>query len=515
MDGPERRIARLTSKSAVVLVSLFLVAVLSLSGLMIWQNYKATIAAGEARAQSSAHVVAAHLQWMIEASDQALRRIDAKLDEQPIESNANIISDISQAVGDLPAGFQYSVYDQNGALRLSSVQQATGIIVADRDYFQQLKAGREVVISEQLQERLSGKQVFIIARRIERNGQFHGVASIAIPTEKLDEFWNSMELGPKSSVGVIRSDGWLVARHPTFDKPMDFSQTPLFTVHLPKSPQGYYRSGASPVDGVARIVGYWHVDGWPLIATAGIDTAQTLQMFWSGLDTQLIFGLPIILMIIASSIWIVALLNAFAERNAVLERLLERNQFLFREIHHRVKNNLQAVSALIRLQPISKEARGDMERRIAAMIAVHEQIYQTDQFDRVDVAPYTERLVGEIAASYDAAVTIETRLASISVDRDQALPIGMIINEVVSNAFKYAFIGRSDGHLMVELTSESDGMAVLTVRDDGPGIDTELTHKGMGSRLITGFVAQINGTFSYENASGTAFTMRFPANPLS
>jgi len=217
-------------------------------------------------------------------------------------------------------------------------------------------------------------------------------------------------------------------------------------------------------------------------------------------------------MIIVSGIWIIALLNAFATRNIELERLLERNQFLFREIHHRVKNNLQAVSALVRLQPISSEARSDMERRIAAMIAVHEQIYETDQFDRVEVAPYAERLVKDIAAAYDAHVTIETSLGQVTVDRDQALPIGMIINEVVSNAFKYAFIGRSDGRLVVELFGESDGTAVFMVRDDGPGIDTGLDRKGMGSRLIAGFVAQINGSYNYESGNGTCFTMRFPAN---
>jgi two-component sensor histidine kinase len=503
----------LTSRSAGALVSVFLVAILALASLMIWQNYKAAIAAGEARALSSAHVVAAHMQWMIEASDQALRRIDTTLDEQPIQSSANTIADISQAVGDLPASFQYSVYDQTGELRLSSVPRATGINVADRGYFRQLQAGLQVVISEQLQERLSGEQVFIIARRIERNGQFHGVASIAIPTLKMDEFWNSMALGPNSSVGVIRSDGWLVARHPKFDTPLDLSHTPLFTTYLSKSPHGFYHNAVSPADGLARIVGYWQIDGWPLIATAGIDKAETLEMFWSGLDTQLIFGLPIIVMIIVSAIWIISLLNAFAGRNAALEQLLERNQFLFREIHHRVKNNLQAVSALIRLQPLSSEARNDMERRIAAMIAVHEQIYETDQFDRVEVAPYTERLVREIGAAYDANVVIETRLAAVTVDRDQALPIGMIINEVVSNAFKYAFIGRSDGRLMVELSGDADGTARLTVKDDGPGIDMGLQRKGMGSRLIAGFVAQINGSFTYKNHGGASFTMSFPAKP--
>ena len=99
----------------------------------------------------------------------------------------------------------------------------------------------------------------------------------------------------------------------------------------------------------------------------------------------------------------------------------------------------------------------------------------------------------------------------MTVDRDQALPIGMIINEVVSNAFKYAFVGRTDGRLVVELSAEGKGTAMLVVRDDGPGIDAGQDRKGMGSRLIAGFVAQINGSYSYESGEGTCFTLRFPA----
>ena len=511
VSGPAQPPTYLTQTSTVALVGVFLIALLCLAALMISQSYTAAIAAGEARAQSSAHVVAAHFQWMIEASDQALRRIDFALDDQPIESSAHRIADISQAVGDLPAGFQYSVYDQSGELRLSSVQHATGISVGDRGYFKQLQSGQQVVISMQLKERLSGQQVFIIARRITRNGQFHGVASIAIPTLKMDEFWNSMALGPHSTIGVIRSYGWLVTRHPAVDQPLDLSQTPLFTTYLPQSRQGFYDSTASSADGRARIVGYRQVEGWPLIATAGIDHAEALGPFWSGFERQIIFGLPIIVMVVASATWIVYLLNAFAGRNAELEQSLERNQFLLREIHHRVKNNLQAVSALVRLQPISKEARCDMERRIAAMIAVHEQIYEKDQFDRVEVAPYTERLVADIASAYDANVAIVTKLEPIIVDRDQALPIGMIINEVVSNAFKYAFIGRMDGRLLVELSSDGGGNARLLIKDDGPGIDIEHGRKGMGSRLIIGFVAQLKGSYTYKSHDGTSFSMAFPA----
>jgi hypothetical protein len=104
------------------------------------------------------------------------------------------------------------------------------------------------------------KSSFYIARRIERNGQFHGVASIAIPVDKLGEFWSSMSLGPDSSVGVIRSDGWLVARYPSLETALNLSKNPLFTTHLPRKSSGFYHNATSAADGVARIVGYWQVE---------------------------------------------------------------------------------------------------------------------------------------------------------------------------------------------------------------------------------------------------------------
>jgi len=496
----------------VLLVTIFLIVILSLASLLVWQNYKVAVVAGEQRAQASAHVVAVHIQWMIEASDQALRRIDATLDSQPIQSDADTVADISQAVGDLPSGLQYSVYDETGELRASSIVDASGINVADREYFQTLKAGVPLTISPQLKERLSGKQVFIIARRIERNGQFHGVASIAIPVDKLGEFWSSMSLGPDSSVGVIRSDGWLVARYPSLETTLNLSKAPLFTTYLPRKSSGFYHNATSPADGIARIVGYWQVEGWPLIATAGINRSETLQSFWAGFRSELVVGLPVIAMVIASAVWIVRLLRAYSSRNLALEVAHERNQFLFREIHHRVKNNLQAVSSLVRLQPISSEAKKEMDRRIAAMVAVHEQIYETDSFDTVEVAPYAERLIREIADTYPGRVKIETHLQPLSVDRDHALPIGMIITEVVANAFKYAFDGRDSGKLSVDLSTTEEGQGVLVVRDNGPGILADTGRRGMGSRLIAGFVGQLGGKYSLTNDHGTVFTMTFPLN---
>jgi two-component sensor histidine kinase len=494
--------------TAIALTLVIILTALGLASLLVWQNYQAALTAGEAKAQSSADIVAAHMEWMIEASDQALRRIDTAIGDWPIGTSANVVDNISEAVGGLPDGFQYSVYDASGNLRLSSISNTVGVKIDDRDYFKEVKAGRQLVISPRLAEKLSGESVFVMARRITRNGAFHGLATIAIPSKKMDEFWTSIGLGVNSTVSVVRIDGWVVARHPDLDQSLNIGKSDMFTL-LSKSPKGTYFSPTSPADGLSRIVGFRAIDHWPLVATAGIEINEALELFWRALELQLAFGLPLLALLVGFAIWIAWLLHAYAARNLDLERAIERNHFLFREIHHRVKNNLQAVSALIRLQPLPEEVRNDMARRISAMVAVHEHIYQSDQFDRVELAPYIERLIGEIAKSYHHDVAIDKRLSPITVDRDMVLPIGMIVNEVVSNAFKYAFTDQGNGHLKVELDHGGDGEATLRIIDNGPGMEGD-GKKGMGSKLITGFVGQIGGRYHVENGNGVTFVLVFP-----
>jgi len=500
------RIAR--PGTAIALTAIIIAAALTLAGLLVWQNYRIALTAGETKAQSAADVVAAHMEWMVEASDQALRRIDAAIGDGAIGTTKDAVEDISGAVGDLPEGFQYSVYDAVGVLRLSSVAKAGSIRIDDRDYFKQLKAGMPAVISSRVVEPLTGLPVFIIARNIVRKGQFRGVASIAIPVQKIDDFWKAIGLGRHSIVTVLRVDGWVVARHPDIQKPLNISNSNVFKL-LPKSPQGTYFSPVSPVDGATRIVGYHKIEHRPLIAIAGIDIDEVLAMFWHSLELQLAFALPVLAVLVGFAVWIAWLLRAFAARNLELEAAVERNHVLFREIHHRVKNNLQAVSSLIRLQPLPDEVRDNMARRISAMVAVHEHIYQSDQFERVSLAPYTERLVSEIARTYPQEVKIDTSLAGLTVDRDLVLPIGMIVNEVVSNAFKYAFQGQAAGRLSVSLL-EGGGEATLKIADNGPGL-SDGSKKGMGSRLIAGFVGQIGGRYQIESSDGgVTFILVFP-----
>lgn len=475
---------------------------------MIWQGYSSALKAGEAKAQSSAQIVAAHLEWMMEASDQALRRIDSALGPDPIRSSWTTIRDIRSAVGDLREGFQYSVYDETGRLRLSSVPEAIGIDVSDREYFRKLEAGEQVVVSPQLEERLSGEQVFVVARRISRHNNFHGAASIAIPTRLMDEFWTSMELGPLSTVTALRTDGLMVARHPQLSHAMDFSASRLFTQLTPSSPSGFYHTSSSIADGVPRIVGYKKIDDWPLIATTGVERREVLSGFRANLIGGLAIGLPTTLAMALGTLWIASLIRMDGERRGQLEVAVERNSFLLREIHHRVKNNLQAVASLIRLQPIPKDLKADISRRIEAMVAVHEQIYGSDQFDRIDLVPYVRRLVTDIAKGFPEEVDVEFDLAPVSVERERGVAFGLLVSEVVTNAFKYAFNGRK-GRLLISLKRDGE-QGQLVIHDDGAGFAPEEVKQGMGTKLIAGFAMQVGGTLAVDGSDGTKVTVTFP-----
>ena len=494
--------------TAIVLTASIVIAALGLVSLQIGQNYQAALVAGELKAQSSADIVAAHTEWMLEASDQALRRIDTAIGSLSLGTEPAAVADIRVAVGDLPEGFVFSVYDSSGNLRLSNVSEHRAGNIAERTYFQDAKRGMQLTIAPRIVDEPGGTSWFIVARRITREGDFRGLATIAIPTDRMDRFWSFLGLGPASTVALVRLDGWVIARHPDLHEPLNISSSRVFEL-VKESEGGTYGNANSPADGVSRIVGYRQVGHWPVVAMAGIASHEVLERFWDTFILQLTFGLPVLVLLVGFAIWVAWLLRAYAARNIELEAAIERNRFLFREIHHRVKNNLQAISSLVRLQPMPETIRADMARRIAAMVAVHEHIYQSDQFEHVEIAPYLERLVHEIAKSYRSEVEIRMDLAHLIVDRDLMLPVGMVVNEVVSNAFKYAFPTPSEGVLSIRLVEMAQGEAELTIRDNGPGMDLE-GKKGMGSKLIVGFVSQIGGRYSFSNEDGTVFAMTFP-----
>lgn len=489
------------------LAAVGLIAALAI--VLVSQGYRDAIARGEKTAQTAAHAVAAQGQWLVETSRQTLRRIDEALGKELAPLSADGPVDIDEAVSALPDAVDVRVLNATGVQLYSSNPAEGRLDFSDRDYFRELQAGKSWIISPLLTDRASGKKVFAIAHRLDRGGVFVGVAVIFIPASLLSEFWAVLDLGENSSVSLLREDGWLVARHPIPEETLDLSDYVLFTDYLPKSATGVYHADVSPADGHSRIVGYVRMPNAPLVALAAVSTETVLQPFWTRIVRLTLAVIPTLAIIAGLSVWVARLLQGDEERRAELDRSLEQNRTLLREVHHRVKNNLQTVSSLIQLQPLPAQAKKELRARIGAMATVHEQLYRRDNFGEVQLGDYLSSIVEAVRQSYGSNARIEQRVEPLMADPETAVSLGLIVNELATNAMKYAFPNR-DGELLIALSRLDEDKAQLVIADDGVGLGDTTSAKGIGLRLVQSLVQKLHGESQVTSAGGLCFEMTFP-----
>lgn len=203
-----------------------------------------------------------------------------------------------------------------------------------------------------------------------------------------------------------------------------------------------------------------------------------------------------------------------------IEESLNEKELLLKEIHHRVKNNLQIISSIINLQSASiidkqiVEVLRESKNRIYTMAAIHEDLYQTEQFSSIQFDFHLKKLVGNILTSYNLPsvdITVHYHLDKVELSLDQAIPCGLIVNELLTNVVKYAFIGRNKGELTIELR-EKNGKIELIFADNGIGlpdnIDVQQTTT-LGFQLVTTLINQIDGQFKLSTKRGTKFLIIF------
>jgi two-component sensor histidine kinase len=198
---------------------------------------------------------------------------------------------------------------------------------------------------------------------------------------------------------------------------------------------------------------------------------------------------------------------------------LNEKEVLLKEIHHRVKNNLQVISSMLNLQSstVSDEAAlgvfQDSQNRVRSMALIHEKLYQSRNLAEIDFCDYVNNLVDYLKRSYRTP-GVEIRVEGISVflEIDTAVPCGLILNELVSNALKHAFPNEKTGEIIVELMCNQQQKCSLRVRDNGVGLPPDLDYlhtASLGLQLVHSLVEQINGRLHLDNATGTTFTVTF------
>lgn len=202
------------------------------------------------------------------------------------------------------------------------------------------------------------------------------------------------------------------------------------------------------------------------------------------------------------------LAESIVARDAALTASIEEKDALMREIHHRVKNNLQIISSLLSMQqraltdPASKAAVGDTRQRISALALIYRTLYQSDDLRYADARIFLTELVGQLVASETGrgqTVTSSVEADSLVVDPDKLAPLALWLVEAVTNAQKHAFAGRG-GDLKVRFFVRGD-VSVLEVQDDGPGV-SETFREGVGRTLMGAFAKQLRGSVEMVPAEG-------------
>lgn len=196
-------------------------------------------------------------------------------------------------------------------------------------------------------------------------------------------------------------------------------------------------------------------------------------------------------------------------------------EVLLKEIHHRVKNNLQTITSLLSLQGYDRSqqeiqtAMEESQGRIQSIALIHDTLYQHESLKQIDMQEYLEGLVqsvDDLIRAPEQQITFEVNADRISLDVDTAVPVGLMVNELVTNAYKHAFKGRTGGKVKIGLEKEDPEQYILSVSDDGTGMsEAEFSgeNKSLGLKLISILTKQLKGTEEYHTQQGTKIIIRF------
>ena len=240
-------------------------------------------------------------------------------------------------------------------------------------------------------------------------------------------------------------------------------------------------------------------------SAARLKASQRLSM-WLGLISLIFLGFILALYFLYKKI--------SSQRDKITKTMNEKD-VLMREIHHRVKNNLQVVSSLLNLQSRdtgderAKKALMESKNRVKSMALIHQRLYQEDNLTGVHIKEYLSSLTKSVFNSYQVLedrVSLHLDIEDLNIDVDTLIPIGLIVNELVSNALKYAYPNSKKGVINVSLKEEL-GVLKLRVSDDGIGLDKKNESKlesSFGYKLINAFSSQLNGELSIDGDAGTS-----------
>jgi two-component sensor histidine kinase len=208
------------------------------------------------------------------------------------------------------------------------------------------------------------------------------------------------------------------------------------------------------------------------------------------------------------------------QADEAIRRSLAEKEELLKEVHHRVKNNLQVITSLLNMQarqidnPDVLAQFDEARNRVFSIAAIHELLYRSTSFSAIDLAAYARQLAPDLVRFYNAQDRIEAKVVGdgVTLELERAVPFGLLLNELVSNACKHAFPPPRTGSIVVSFRRE-DGHIEMTVTDEGQGLPDGFDYRrasSLGLKLVRSLARQLRGFAEMQSGSGTTVRVRFP-----
>ncbi len=480
-------------------------AVTVITAISIVRDYRDALSETAAETQTVARALEQHSERVLDAIRFRLRLVQQRIgspDWDALTADPDLHGELA-ALADRPFIHSVWLFDENGLGRASSrFFPALSSRVGDRDYFvAQRDSDQGIYVGRRIVGRRTGDDILGTSIRLTYgDGRFAGVAALFISPEYFQQFYRELNLGTRGVIELLRSDGAFLIREP-FVRPLeDVYKSDEFQRHAAGRASGTYRA-VWPTDGTERIASFRRIIDLPLIVNVGISVEDALH----GWRVSLLYRVALAALAIAATLAFGRLIVLRARaveaevgrRTVELERSVREKDVLLREVHHRVKNNLQMIASMLRLTARtaahdSHPIFTDIARRVTAIGQAYNQLYRVGQVSALSLAEYIDTVAQGVAEGFGTArVMVRTELEPMTVDIDTALPVGLIALELVTNAFKHAFPGDREGEVVIKL-QRHEGYARLIVADNGVGLRGR-GPSGSGLMLIEALAGQVDG----------------------
>jgi len=430
-----------------------------------------------------------------------------------VANSADLHAYLAAIANDFPEIEAIWLVDRDGGLRASSGAFPVGELdVSDEPSFSQLRDGnRPSTIGAP-----TGHSSFTVNFRRGGTGlDFDGMVRISVSPRYFESFYASTYPN-EGVIALLHEDGRMLARYPVLSRHTDGPETsrtlePNARLFEDVAPADLSLQN-SPVDGVARYYGYAGVADFPVYVGVGLGQQELYRLWRARLQSYGGYFIPagFALLLLALYAW-----RSHRDLEHVVElrtealslAIAEKNQLL-KEVHHRVKNNMQIISSLIRMQDRVQTSPDETIRRVQAMALVHDLIYTHDQFASVNLAAYAHRMLESMMRLNGGRIAFDLDLQPVTVALDRAMPFALILSEIVTNATRHAF---PEGRGRIGITLHRQGDTIrLCVHDDGVGHNSEVDGRGFGMRLVKSLAVQLGAETEFTRENGTRFRMTFP-----